>query len=198
MVSPCTSLLCYKIDHVHTMTHDTVELKKEGNWFLHTRLPCPLTAQAESWMCNEKNTATSKDKKNIYSRGWRKWQKNIATVFFYSQYFFIFAGNPSVQPMTFAWEKPSLLWPQWPCTCLALAQAYGILIYRWGLNAVIYCTRIEGLGILLTLWALSWVTILQVYNIIRENDEAVGCGRAFFRQIRVVQATERLCHEQSK
>ena len=79
MVSPCTSLLCYKIDHVHTMTHNTAELKKEGNWFPYTRLP--LTVQAER-MCNEKNTATSKDKKNIYSRGWRKWQKNIATVFF--------------------------------------------------------------------------------------------------------------------
>ena len=101
MVSPCTSLLCYKIDHVHTMTHDTVELKKEGNWFLHTRLPCPLTAQAESWMCNEKNTATSKDKKNIYSRGWRKWQKNIATEVFF---FFLFSVF-----LYFCWQS-SCVW----------------------------------------------------------------------------------------
>ena len=186
MVSPCTSLLCYKIDDVHTMTHNTAELKKEGNWFLHTRLPCPLTAQAESWMCNEKNTATSKDKKKYLLSRVTKMTEKYRDSFFYSQYFFIFAGNPSVQPMTFAWEKPSLLWPQWPCTCLALAQTYGILIYRWVWTYVvnIYCTRIEGLGRIL-LW---------VYN--KGNDEAVGWGWACF-PTNTGCITERLCHERS-
>ena len=115
-------------------------------------------------------------KKNIYSRGWRKWQKNIATVFFYSQYFFIFAGNPSVQPMTFAWEKPSLLWPQWPCTCLALAQTYGILIYRWVWTYVVIYT-VRGSKV----WAAYFCEFT-----IRETTRQWAGAELVFRQIRVV------------